>query len=1074
MSKISLGTIALTIAVVAASAVSPHGGQHTARTAAVTSSDWSTVLPLLQRNTSVLTSPPTQTPGVNVTSDKLNIPDGPFMGNGDVTVAVGGTAASQTYTMTTTDFWNGTFPAVVGSMTVNTPGFDSSASYRQEQDPGLAEVRSTFSEGAQGLKIRALTAATANTMVVQLTNSGSTAINGMTLATKAGSVGTNFSLPITDGVDASHGTAWVTRTTDVSGNPWVARDALVTRVVDGTSSVAVSSSSSVTNALSLPAGATVNVVVAVGGGHNSTSYLTDAQNSANAQTDSSIASLVTAHQAWWKSFWTSGATVDVGGGPVEQYWYSSLYMLASANRTGQEMPGMQNIQTEDHNLWDGGWWTNYDIENPYLGVYSANHPELTDSYDAGINQFLSAAYRYAGDASGAKGVAVPTTIAAGGQTRNSTDYGMKGDAAFLATVFVNHWNYTRDASWAPTVYPWMLGTAHYWDQRLVKDANGVYNVQGSAQNEGSKYILNPTGDLSYLRGLYAALIDMNAAGAVNSSASDLALWKTELANLAPLPTFTTNGRTDLKATQDAPGFYGGDANPVNGATFAPVLGLGSPAATLQALRNTIYDLGDNANIWYQGNSFAWIYPAAARAGLPDIFDRMAATLGGRPGKPTQMRANGTVVQGGGGAETLGSVETVDQMLLSSYDGVLRFFPAWTYGRAASFSNMGAVGGFSVSSSMTASGLQASSVVSKKGQPLVVAQAWPGATTSIADTAGGSPVTGSAATLTASTVAGHTYTVTFSGGVAPKVDLAPAAKASASSDLNTTDWWSGYANDGQTTSQPSTLGWTSSANVGADHQEYYQLDFGKASAFSEVDLSPRSDAGNVGQGFPSSYSVAVSNDGSTWTTVATGSTTSAPTSTVAVAFPAQSARYLRVTGLHLTANPNDQNQYRMQLAEVGVFATSALPVGSALHLTSQKASALLQGTANLYPGSTTAYNVAARTTPQNSEMSWNVTDAGGGYLKIANVPDHLVLTGTADGYQGRTDVMNVEQAPDAAADTQLWKPIPRSGGFYQLVNKASGLALWATGDSYVGTANTFTVVAAPASWAGTEGVWSIAP
>ena len=97
---------------------------------------------------------------------------------------------------------------------------------------------------------------------------------------------------------------------------------------------------------------------------------------------------------------------------------------------------------------------------------------------------------------------------------------------------------------------------------------------------------------------------MNAAGAVTPSASDVALWRTELANLAPLPNFTANGRTNLEATQDTPGFCGGDANPVNGATFAPVLGLGSAAATLQARRNTIYDLGENASIGKQSNSFA--------------------------------------------------------------------------------------------------------------------------------------------------------------------------------------------------------------------------------------------------------------------------------------------------------------------------------------------------------------------------------------------------------------------------------------------------------------------------------------
>lgn len=1061
---------------VAASAVSPVGPQGVSPASAVTSSDWSTLLPIIQRNTSVLTTPPTLTPGINVTNDDNPVPDGAFMGNGHVTAAIGGTAAAQSYLLTTTDFFNNGWPSVVGSVTINTPGFSAAASYRQEQDPALAEIRSTFSEGAVGLKVRSLIAATADTVVLQLTNTGTTAISGMTLTTKAGSFGTNDALPVTDGVDVATGTAWVTRTTDVSGSPWISRAALATRIVGSSSTVAVTSTSAVTTTLSVAAGATVNVVVGVGGERNSTTYLADAQNNAQAQTAATIAALSTAHQNWWKTFWTSGATVDVGGGVVEQYWYTSLYMLASSNRTGRNMPGMQMIQTQDKNQWEGGWWTNYNIENPYLGVYSSNHPELTDPYDTAVNDFLPTAYAWALDPSGAKGAASPTIMGPAGQNTGGTDHDMKGNAAWLATVMVNHWNYTRDAAWASSkAYPWMRAVARYWDQKLVKDSSGIYNVVGSAQNEFSAYKRNPCGDLAFLRGLYAALIDMNAAGAVTSSATELALWKTELANLAPLPTFTSGGKTLFKATEDAPGFYGNDANPVNGATFAPVLGLGSSATTLQTLRDTIYELGSpsNGDIWYQSNSFAWVYPAAARAGLPDVFSRMTATLGGRPGKPTFMRQNGTVSLFGGGAESVGSVETVNEMLLSSYDGVLRVFPAWTFGQTASFSNMGAVGGFAVSSSMTRSGVQGTSVLSKKGQPLTIAQPWTGATVSIVDAAGGTAVTGASTTVTASTVAGHTYNLTFSGGTPPKANLAPKATASVSSDIADTDWWAGYANDGQTTTQTSTKGWSSSANLGADHQEYFQLDFGTATTFTEVALSPRSDPGNVGQGFPTNYSIALSNDGTNWTTATTGSAATAPSSTVTVSFSAQTARYVRVTGLNLRLNPNDYNQYRMQLAEVSVFNGSSLPVGTNLLITSQNGYAHLQGTGNAYNGSTTVRNVAGRTDPENPEMRWTIADAGSGYVKVTNITG-LVLTGTSDGYQGRTDVMNAVEAPAANTDTQLWKPVIESGANYRLVNKASGLSLWLTGNLYLGLANTYNIVQVPAGWTGPQLTWSIAP
>jgi alpha-L-fucosidase 2 len=901
---------------------------------------WAAIAPVLSRNVSVMTVPPTQTPGGSVTSDNLNIPDGPVMGNGDVTVAVGGTAAAQTYTMTTTDFWYKTFPVVVGSVTVNTPGFDGSASYRQEQDPGLAEVRSSFSEGTQALTVRSLTAATANLTVIQLTNPNSTPISGVSLVTKAGSIGTNYSLPITAGVDTTNGTAWVTRTTDVSGNPWIARDALATRVVGAASTVAATSASSATTTLTVGGNATVTVVVAVGGGHNSTSFLSDARTLANSQTTSTVSTAITNHRTWWQNFWTKGAAIDLGGGPVERYWYTSLYVLASANRTGQSLPGMQNIQTEDHNAWDGGWWANYDLQNTYLGVYSAGHSELSDPYDAALAQYLPTSYVHAGAADGSKGALVMGTIGPGGQDRITTDLGMNGNAAWLAMNMVNHWNTTRNASWAnSSAYPWMLAAAHYWDQNLVLDATGTYNITNSAQNEGSTYVMNPIGDLSWLRALYATLLDMNTAGAVSSSPSDVSLWTTELAHLAPLPTFTYNGHTDYKATQDAPGFYGGDANPVNPATFAPVLGLGSSASELQALRNTIYDLGDNANIWYQQNSFAWIYPAAARAGLPDVFSRMSAYLTGRDGESARMQGNGTVVQTNGGGETFGSIETVNSMMLSSYDGELRFFPAWPAAHDASFTSIAATGAFTVSGAIAGGTVQTATVTSEQGQTLKVAQPWPSATITITDTAGGSPVIGSSSTVTASTTAGHSYSVAFSGGTKPAVDLATEATPSASSTISTGDWWTGYAIDGQTGSQPSTLGWTSSSNLTVDHSEYYQLDFGSTKSFNRVGLWPRSDSGNVGQGFPRSYSVSVSSDGSTWTTVATGAAAAVPSTAVVLHLLPQSARYVRVMGQSLRANPNDSNQYRMQFAEVGVYNDSSTPTDLARSSTASASSSV---------------------------------------------------------------------------------------------------------------------------------------
>ena len=200
------------------------------------------------------------------------------------------------------------------------------------------------------------------------------------------------------------------------------------------------------------------MVVGVGGGAGSSTYLNDAVTLADTQTDTSLIALITAHEAWWQKFWMSGATVDLGGGAVERMWYSWLYMLAAADRAGHTMPGMQLIETEDHNIWLGWWTSDYNIENTYLGVFSANHPELAAPYDASLNGYLATAMANAGGGGSYPEVYAQAQYGPGNNNQYTTAWGCLGDAAWLATNLVYQWNYTRNATWASQVaYPWDAG-----------------------------------------------------------------------------------------------------------------------------------------------------------------------------------------------------------------------------------------------------------------------------------------------------------------------------------------------------------------------------------------------------------------------------------------------------------------------------------------------------------------------------------------------------------------------------------------------------------------------------------------
>ena len=59
------------------------------------------------------------------------------------------------------------------------------------------------------------------------------------------------------------------------------------------------------------------------------------------------------------------------------------------------------------------------------------------------------------------------------------------------------------------------------------------------------------------------------------------------------------------------------------------------------------------------------------------------------------------LDGGGGLETAGITLAVNEMLLQSHQGSLRFFPVWPSARPATFTTLRAVGGFAVSASCTA-------------------------------------------------------------------------------------------------------------------------------------------------------------------------------------------------------------------------------------------------------------------------------------------------------------------------------------------------------------------------------------
>ncbi|MFB7470298.1 discoidin domain-containing protein [Kitasatospora sp. NPDC056184] len=149
---------------------------------------------------------------------------------------------------------------------------------------------------------------------------------------------------------------------------------------------------------------------------------------------------------------------------------------------------------------------------------------------------------------------------------------------------------------------------------------------------------------------------------------------------------------------------------------------------------------------------------------------------------------------------------------------------------------------------------------------------------------------------------------------PGTDPAEAATVSATSSYEADGWSSAALTDGRRSLPTGTLGWSSIDNLSTDHTESVTVDLGSNRRISRLDLFARADGANTGLGFPVDYTVQVSTDRSTWTTVADRHDQPRPdASAQTVAFAPAEVRYVKVTGTRLRTDP--RGNYHLQLAEI---------------------------------------------------------------------------------------------------------------------------------------------------------------
>jgi hypothetical protein len=161
--------------------------------------------------------------------------------------------------------------------------------------------------------------------------------------------------------------------------------------------------------------------------------------------------------------------------------------------------------------------------------------------------------------------------------------------------------------------------------------------------------------------------------------------------------------------------------------------------------------------WQDSNDFGIMFVMAVRAGYPP--DLVIDAIKGWKPEP-----NGIVSQKrGGGIETAGIVEAINNMLLQSHDGVIRFFPNWDRTKDARFKRLRATGAFLVEAQYIASQQSVDSVfvTSEKANTCTVQSPWKGSCIRVSHADNGQPVAAvqNEEEFTFDTAAGITYRIT---------------------------------------------------------------------------------------------------------------------------------------------------------------------------------------------------------------------------------------------------------------------------------------------------------------------------
>jgi len=718
-------------------------------------------------------------PPRNVPTPKT--PDAPLAGNGDIGVVQGGTPDSLTFYLGKNDCWRAypVYPgggiALPGGLSLVLPGCRG-ATYHAREVLDKAVIESEFDKDSLRLAVRTWVTATHNTVIIECSSNLPTKAR-LRLWAKTGNTSVNAA-------GNSSGVHWVTRSFE--NTPllaWPCHVAIAMKVSGG-SVAAEPGAIAADSTVDILPGHPVTISLTLNTNFDRPDWKAAAIHEASGMTPARIASMRQEHERWWQRFWKK-SDVQINDPFLQKYYYVSQYLFACMTRGGKFPPGIWGpFITQDSTAWGGDYHLNYNYQAPFWAAYSSNHIDLVDNYDQPLLDYLSEGRRLAKDLLNMPGIYYPVGIGPKGLvtarwpltpeamlqrygTRENTIdqgykfLGQKINAVFGSANMLMRFYSTYDHAYARRIYPYLLACAEFWEHYLSFE-DGRYVIRMDHFNEIMPRLetngqwrdrlgdFNSTLSLGLVTMLFRGIIDVSSElqkdgdrrrdGGWRQDDERRQRWRYILLHLSKFPVGERSGavgekggRLSLKNMERGPQDV---VVPPAGLNRVSIHGLLMPGGVTGPCTDSVFNamlLGDvqqwadkmrGPGEWGNtlGNGIETCFPGAVRVGydpaviLKQLKDRiMRASL-----------PNGWIIQAGGGTETLAAVPlTINEMLLQSYEGVVRVFPCWDRLRDASFDGLRAYGAFLVSGRLTGGRVEWVQVVSERGRRCYMENPWPG-------------------------------------------------------------------------------------------------------------------------------------------------------------------------------------------------------------------------------------------------------------------------------------------------------------------------------------------------------------